>query len=314
MKREPILLDMSVTEENAGILFGLRRLEDVRVIGISLCFGAVSLRSSHRSLSGLLELFGWDVPVAFGAERPLRRDYLLPVSETDISEAINGLQIDTKRLCRTVEADGADFLYEKLLEAGGEAKILCAGCLTDIAVLLERHPDAKPMIKELIWCGGTQRHAQLQAVKDRHTYMDPEAAQYVLEQGLNLTMCPVDIGKRCFISREEIDSRMYEREPVPHQMNRLLKKRWCDVNAPLPMGERNRPLPLQDLAAVAAAARPELCRYAMRYGAVDLKGRLTFGMLVIDINNRLKQREEEMNIRQICDLDREALVRLLYKK
>ena len=30
---------------------------------------------------------------------------------------------------------------EKLLEAGGEAKILCAGCLTDIAVLLERHPD-----------------------------------------------------------------------------------------------------------------------------------------------------------------------------
>ena len=37
-------------------------------------------------------------------------------------------------------------------------------------------------------------------------------------------------------------------------------------------------------------------------------------MLVIDINNRLKQREEEMNIRQICDLDREALVRLLYKK
>ena len=25
--------------------------------------------------------------------------------------------------------------------------------------------------------------------------MDPEAAQYVLEQGLNLTMCPVDIRK-----------------------------------------------------------------------------------------------------------------------
>ena len=107
---------------------------------------------------------------------------------------------------------------------------------------------------------------------------------------------------------------MYEREPVLHQMNRLLKKRWCDVNAPLPMGSGTARFPLQDLAAVAAAARPELCRYAMRYGAVDLKGRLTFGMLVIDINNRLKQREEEMNIRQICDLDREALVRLLYKK
>ena len=42
------------------------------------------------------------------------------------------------------------------------------------------------------------------------------------------------------------------------------------------------------------------------------KGKLTFGMLVIDINNRLEHTEEEMNISQVCHIDRERLIHLLY--
>ena len=204
------------------------------------------------------------------------------------------------------------FLYEKLREAGGEAKVLCAGALTNMAILLERYPEAGKLIKELIWCGGTQRHASLQIVKDVQTYLDPEAAQYVLEQGLNFTMCPVDAGTFCYMSLSEVDSRRYETEPVMHQFNRLLKKRWCDVNAEAPMGERKRHLPMQEMAAVAAAVLPWLCEKKKRYGEVDLKGKLTFGMLVIDINNRLEHTEEEMNISQVCHIDRERLIHLLY--
>lgn len=314
MKQTKILLDMSVTEESADIMFALDRLPEAEVIGISLCFGQVSLESSRRSISGLLDLLGWKVPVAFGADRPWSRDYMVPVKEEDIASAINGLQIDTEAFCRDTGEEGVDFLYRKLKEAGGEAKILCAGCLTNIAILLERYPDAAGLIEELIWCGGTWRYAQLQIVKDYATYMDPEAAQFVLEQGLKFTMCPVDAGNFCYLTREEIDCRMYEKEPVLHQFNRLLKKQWCDENAQLPLGERNRPLPLAGLAAAAAAVLPELCQIKKRYGEVDLKGKLTFGMLVIDINNRLEHSGDEMNIRQVTGLDREALVERVYMK
>lgn len=312
MNKELILVDINITEETAGILFALNRLNYVEVKGISLCFGETSLESSHRSISGLNELLGWEVPVALGADRPWRRDYQLPVSASDISEPINGLQVDTSKVCAVSRLDAADFLYEKLREAGGEAKVLCAGALTNMAILLERYPEAGKLIKELIWCGGTQRHASLQIVKDVQTYLDPEAAQYVLEQGLNFTMCPVDAGTVCYMSLSEVDSRRYETEPVMHQFNRLLKKRWCDVNAEAPMGERKRHLPMQEMAAVAAAVLPWLCEKKKRYGEVDLKGKLTFGMLVIDINNRLEHTEEEMNISQVCHIDRERLIHLLY--
>lgn len=317
-KREhiPVLLDCNMTEETAGILFALQRLNHVDVRGISLCFGRTSLASSHRSLSGLLYLFDWDMPAALGEERPWRRDYLLPVEETDIAEAINGLQIDTDSLCPVSDLDGADFLYRKLLEMDelnvGKVKILCAGPLTNLAVLLERHPDARGYIDEIIWCGGTQRHASLQIVKDYHTYLDPEAAQFVLEQHLNFTMCPVDAGVCSCIYQSEIDSRMRETAPILHQYNRLLKKRWCDVNAEFPIGQRTRPLPLPELAAVTALALPHLCRKEPVYGEVDLKGRLTFGMLVIDINNRLEHTQAEKNINWVTDVDREALIHRLY--
>ena len=313
MKKIRLLLDMSVTEESAGILFALDHVkEQVEVLGISLCFGRVSLESSRRSMGGLLELLGWNTEVALGAERPWRRDYMLPVSDEDVGQAINGLQIDTDRTWPVVSGeDGADFIYRKLSEQGG-GKILCAGCLTNLAMLLERYPDAGELIEEIIWCGGTWRHAQLQMVKDYGTFLDPEAAQYVLERKIPLTMCPVDAGEICYLTKEEVDIHMYEKEPVLHQFNRLMKKRWCDANAELPLGQRRRPLPLQDMAAVAAAVAPELCGREMRYGEVDLEGRLTFGMLVIDINNRLNHRPEEMNIGQLAQIDREKAIRKFY--
>ena len=99
MKKIRLLLDMSVTEESAGILFALDHVkEQVEVLGISLCFGRVSLESSRRSMGGLLELLGWNTEVALGVERPWRRDYMLPVSDEDVGQAINGLQIDTDRV------------------------------------------------------------------------------------------------------------------------------------------------------------------------------------------------------------------------
>lgn len=311
MKNVKLLLDMSVTEENAGILFALDRLKEAQVLGISLCFGRTSLESSRRSLGGLLELLGWETEAALGERRPWRRDYTVPVSEEDIGQAINGLRIDTEKE-RDISEEGADFLYRKLKGAGEPVKILCAGCLTNLAVLLERYPEAGRFIKEIIWCGGTWRHAQLQIVKDYATYMDPEAAQFVLERGIPFTMCPVDIGESCYITREEIDARMYERGPVFHEFNRLLKKRWCDKNSSLPIGKRNLPLPLPEIAAVAAAVCPQMCRKEMRYGEVDLKGRLTFGMLVIDINNRLNHREDEMNISQVVKVERERILQEFY--
>ena len=312
MMKEKILIDMSVTEKSAAALFALSRLSELSIEGISLCFGRTSIESSHRSLSGMLKLLSLDAEVALGTDMPLVRDYMIEPEKDDISQAINGLQIDTDELCRLSPDDGPDMLYRRLLEGQGQTKLLCFGCLTNIAVLLDRHPDAKELIKELIWCGGAQRHAELGVVLDYATYMDPEAASAVLKSGIRVTMCPVDLGLRSYMSREEVDRRIGEKDPVLHQYNRLMKKLWCDENAELPVGCRDHMLPLPELAAALRAACPDACHGELRYGEVDLKGRMTFGMLVIDIDNVLQHSSEEINVLQITDVDRDMLVCRLY--
>lgn len=98
-------------------------------------------------------------------------------------------------------------------------------------------------------------------------------------------------------------------DPVLHQLNRLLKKRWCEANEDLPMDFRTRGLPLQDVAAVAYLLDPEAFTLEPFHCEVDLKGRYTFGMCVVDICRRMGR---EDNILLMRDADHDRVLARLY--
>ncbi len=311
MKR-PVIIDMNLTEDFALGLMAAVMSRELDIIGLTLCFGETSLECAAANTAGLLALMGRKIPVALGAQLPWRRAVTVPLKSLPLTKDINGLQVDTDAELETEMMSAPDFLYEKLRTSPRKVTLLCAGPLTNIALLLKRHPDAVSYIEQLVWRGGTQRHGVNGIVRDLQTLMDPEAAQMVLESGLDFVMCPVDMGELCYGLREEIDAPAPAREAVWHQYHRLLKKRWCEANEELPMGRRNRPLPLQELAAVLYLTHPELFGTRRVYGEVDIKGKLTFGMLVIDINNRLEHSPEEFNICWLDGVDREGALGYLY--
>lgn len=313
MKKIPVLIDMNLTEDFAAAMFAAAGAETIDILGISLCFGETDLACAAGNTAGLLEFLGLDVPVALGADKPWRRDYMIPMKSMPLNRNINGLQVNVKAPMKVAPEFAPDFLYEMMKGQKEKVVLLCAGPLTNIAYLLDRHPDAKEYIDRLIWRGGTQRHAVLDSVKDMQTYLDPEAVDFVLSQGLNLVLCPVDLGFKLYARQDEIDAGMKSANPVLHQYNRLLKKRWCEANEDAPMELRNRPLPLQELASVMYLTNPEWFLGRRLYAEVDRKGTLTFGMLVIDINNRLEKEESEFNIYLLTDVDRESAVSHLYQ-
>lgn len=309
----PVIIDMNLTEDFALGFMAAVMSEKLDIIGVTLCFGETDLDCAAANTAGLLALMGRKLPTALGARLPWRRTATVPMRAMSLTKEINGLQVDMEADLGEEMPFAPEFLYEKLMESPEKVTLLCAGPLTNIALLLERHPDAVSHIEKLVWRGGTQRHGVNGIVRDLQTLMDPEAAQLVLESGLNFVMCPVDTGGLLYASREEIDAPAAEwKSAVWHQYHRLLKKRWCQVNEELPMGQRNRPLPLQELAAVLYLTRPELFGVRRAYGEVDLKGRLTFGMLVIDIDNRLEHSPEAFNICWPDRVDRESALRYLY--
>lgn len=309
-----VYLDMNLTEDFAAGLLLLARDPEVELMGITLSYGETDLATAVQNTAGICKLLGLTVPVAAGAEKPWRRDYTLLPKPMPLCDAIDGLQLDPTAELTLEKAFAPEFLYEKLKKAGEKVTLFCAGPLTNIAYLLERHPDARGFIEKIIWRGGTQRHATLGIVKDLQTYLDPDAAAFVLQKGIPFVMCPVDMGFALYATQAEVDAGMAATDPVEHQLNRLLKRLWNLQNEAVPMGERNRPLPLQDVAAVRYLTHPEAFAEEKFYCEVDLRGKLTFGMAVVDIQNRLEKTEAEKNITLLRDCDREALVQTLYQK
>lgn len=312
MKKTPVLIDMNLTEDFAAGLMVAAREESIDILGISLSFGETDLDTALQNTAGMLQLLQLKTEVALGADRPWRRDYQIEMRPMPLCSAINGLQLDPDARCRPVHEPAWEFLYEKLKKAGEKVTLLCAGPLTNIAYLLESHPDAKDHIDKLVWRGGTQRHATLGIVKDLQTYLDPDAASYVLQQHLDLVVCPVDMGFEFYATQAEVDAGIGLTDPVAHQYNRLLKKLWCEQNESVPMGHRDQPLKLQDVAAVLYLVYPELFTSQKFYCEVDLKGKYTFGMAMVDIDGRLNKKPEELNIDLLRTCDRAALIAHLY--
>lgn len=310
--KTPVMIDMNLTEDFALGFMAAARSESLEILGIALSFGETDLACAAANTAGLQKLMNTEIPVALGAEKPWRRDYTVEMKKLPLNRDINGLQIDTVENPKAERLFAPDFLYETMKRCDRKVTLLCAGPLTNIAYLLERHPDAPEYIEKLVWRGGTQRHAVNGIVRDMQTLLDPDAASMVLSSRLLVVMCPCDMGFQFYAEQSEIDGGMRRKDPVMHQYNRLLKKRWCEVNEELPMGCRMKPLPLQELAVVLWVEKPELFTTRMIYGEVDIKGKLTFGMLVIDIKNRLETKPEDFNICWINGVDREMAIHYLY--
>ena len=312
MSRIPVILDMNLTEEFAAGFFTILENKNIDLLGISLCFGETDLETARNNTAGMLDLFGKDIEVALGAKMPLMANYSIPLKKLYLSERINGLLLDTDAPIKISELIAADFIYDKLTKSSEKVTLLCAGPLTNIALLLQRHPDAVEYVKELVWCGGTARHANIGIVKDTKTFMDPDAASLVMSYGINMTVCPIDIGEKFYATKEEIDAQMLAEDEIVHQKNRLLKKLWCDKNAAAPLFQRNKNLPLQDVAAVLYVTNPELFKTQGFFAEVDRKGRVTYGMFVVHCWNDEPRHGDEPNINLIRDIDRDAAIKYLY--
>src|SRR5687767_13127766 len=59
-----------------------------------------------------------------------------------------------KRTQKLEKTSAADFLHDKLKARPGKLTIIALGPLTNIARLLDEHPEAKPLIKRIVLMGG----------------------------------------------------------------------------------------------------------------------------------------------------------------
>jgi inosine-uridine nucleoside N-ribohydrolase len=197
----PIVIDCDPGHDDAiAILLALASPE-VEVRGITTVAGNQTLDKTTRNALKILELVGRaDIPVAAGADAPLHRT-LRVAANVHGESGLDGPSLPEPTTA-VVEAHAADFLAE-LIEPG--VVLVPTGPLTNVALMLERHPDVRDRLERIVWMGGAIAEGNVTPAAEFNAFVDPEAAAAVFESGIPVTMIGLDVTHMALFTRAHAD-------------------------------------------------------------------------------------------------------------
>jgi inosine-uridine nucleoside N-ribohydrolase len=185
----PIVIDCDPGHDDAiAILLALASPE-VELRGITTVAGNQTLDKTARNALKVLELADrTDVPVAAGADRPLVRA-LRTAANVHGESGLDGPDLP-EPTTKPVEGEAADLLAE-WLEPG--VVLVPTGPLTNVALLLERHPEVRERLERIVWMGGAIAEGNVTPAAEFNAFVDPEAAASVFGSGIPVTMIGLDV-------------------------------------------------------------------------------------------------------------------------
>jgi inosine-uridine nucleoside N-ribohydrolase len=193
----PILIDCDPGHDDAiAILLALASPE-VELRGVTTVAGNQTLDKTTRNALVVLEVAGrTDVPVAAGADAPLRRE-LRTAAHVHGDTGLDGPELPEPS-ATPVDAHAADLLAE-LIEPG--VVLVPTGPLTNVALMLERHPDVRGRLERIVWMGGAIAEGNITPAAEFNAFVDPEAAAAVFGSGIPVTMIGLDVTHKALFTR-----------------------------------------------------------------------------------------------------------------
>jgi inosine-uridine nucleoside N-ribohydrolase len=198
----PIVLDCDPGHDDAiAILLALASPE-VELVGITTVAGNQTLEKTTTNALRVLELVDRaDVPVAAGADRPL-------VRERDVAAHVHGESgMDGPELTDPTTAAVSEHAVEltarEVRAREGRLTLVATGPLTNVALLLALHPDARP--ERIVLMGGTVGEGNRTPAAEFNIWADPEAARRVFARGIDVTMVGLDVTHQALIRPADAD-------------------------------------------------------------------------------------------------------------
>ena len=188
----PILLDCDPGHDDAIALLLALGSDELEVRGVTTVAGNQTLEKTTANAIRVLELAGRaEIPVAAGAGRPLVREPRV-AAEVHGETGLDGPDLPPPQ-SEPAPQHAVDFLAERI--AG--ATLIATGPLTNVALLLARHPEARP--ERIVLMGGAIAEGNVTPAAEFNIWADPEAALRVFTSGLDVTMVGLDVTHRALV-------------------------------------------------------------------------------------------------------------------
>jgi inosine-uridine nucleoside N-ribohydrolase len=199
-----------------------------------------------------------------------------------------------------VDEHAVDFLAR---HAAG-ATLVAVGPLTNVALMLARHPEAKP--DRIVLMGGSIGVGNVTPAAEFNIWADPEAAARVFSSGLDLTMIGLDVTHEALMTQADAG-----RLRAAGRTGTLVAELWEFYNRFHSQTYGFDGSPIHDAVALAHVFRPDLVETERLHVAVDCASELCRGRTVVDLWHRT---EEEPNAHVGVGVDGRAFVEFLLER
>ncbi len=103
------------------------------------------------------------------------------------------------------EEHAIDWIARTLSEHPAPVTLVPTGPLTNVALLLARHPEAEARIERVVLMGGAIGEGNATPAAEFNIWADPEAARRVFSSSLQITMVGLDVTHRALITAAHVE-------------------------------------------------------------------------------------------------------------
>ncbi len=252
------------------------------VDGMSLVAGNAPMPVVVDNALRSAAFFDWRFPLYRGADKPLRGELVTAqnILGTDAMKSagrsLPALHAGSTSPTLAAE-DAVAALARHLQAATAPVTLLALGPLTNIALLLQQHPELAARVSRLLWMGGSAGAGNHTAAAEFNAAVDPEAIQVVLDAQLPFHMVGLDACRQVRVHAQDalaLRSRGTDKAEVLADL--LLG--YVRIASP----DGSLPMSLYDPTAAAALVCPEGMAWRDAHLVAECDGHHTRGMTVVE--------------------------------
>ena len=273
----PILIDCDPGHDDAIALLLALASPELELLGVTTVSGNQTLEKTTANAIRVLDLAGRaDVPVAAGADRPLVRERFV-AAYVHGESGLDGPDLPPPSRAPDPQ-HAVDFMAERIRP---ETVLVPVGPLTNVALLLARHPDVAGRISRIVLMGGAIAEGNVTPAAEFNIWADPEAAARVFGSGLDVTMIGLDVTHKALLTRARAEG-LRGSGRVGRAVAELYD--FFSIYHRATYGTEDSPI--HDAVAVAHVLWPDLVEILHRNVEVDCESSLCRGRTVVDLWNR----------------------------
>ena len=294
----PVLIDCDPGHDDAIALLLALASQELEIIGVTTVAGNQTLAKTTANALRVLEFAGRrEIAVAAGADRPLVRDPFV-AAYVHGDTGLDGPDLPPAQ-GKPIDRHAVDFLADKIRERDGEVTLVPTGPLTNVALMLALHPDARPA--RIVLMGGAVAEGNVTPAAEFNIWWDPEAAARVFASGIDLTMVGLDVTHKALFTQAHVGQLTGRVGEMVTELLGFYDRFHREV-----YGFDGSPI--HDAVAVAQTMRSDLVETLFRNVEIDVESELCRGRTVVDLWRRT---EREPNAHVGVDIDADGFLELL---